>query len=122
MKNYTNYCTEEQTKRAYKLGAPIRTFECDNKIARESFIKRFDAIELEGIVMGDIPTTQQMIGWLREEKKINITIRNFGNSYRYSVSTFINGMDVSIYFENNYMGYKQAELEAIDVALNYLEK
>lgn len=65
MKQYTNYCTYEQTKQALKLGAPL-----DSKPLRD-----FDYDEQyyyckENRKYYVIPTTQQMMEWLIEKLEI----------------------------------------------------
>lgn len=49
MEQYTIYCSDEQTKKALELGAPLE-YHCPNE--RESVYHR--------------PTAEQMLGWLEE--------------------------------------------------------
>ena len=66
--DYTIHCTEEQTKRAYKLGAPI------NKVF-EALAEHSVYIEENGKVFYlEIPTTRQIRRWLDEEKHINFAV------------------------------------------------
>jgi len=119
MKQYTNYCTQEQTQKAYKLGAPLHVFECENKISKEAFIETGRIVELEDNKLGDIPTTQQMIGWLRKEKDIDICIGNTSLDYRFNV--WHRYELIKEIFANRY-DYNMGELAAIHAALDYLEK
>lgn len=114
MQDYELRCTEEQTIRAYKLGAPIGTTL--NAFENGVWLAQVDNKYLQSI------TTQQMINWLREEKGINIEIGHFHYTYDYSVSICINKFDRLIAFHKEYMPYNQAELAAIDAALDYLEQ
>lgn len=70
MEEYTIYCTEEQTKRALELGAPIKMF-------------------LDGM---DNPTAEQMIGFILESGRgystdLSELIREQG--YKQGCLTFI---------------------------------
>lgn len=104
MKQYTNYCTEEQTRRAYKLGAPIRL--------------RFNPFKENRFIT---PTTQQMMNWLEKEHKIRADI-DFFLHHGYGAYVDLEGKDLN-YFGGQYFETRQeAELAAIDVALDYLEK
>lgn len=119
MEQYVNFCTAEQTKRAYKLCAPIETrrYTCPHSwivttLSEEKMILR-------------IPTTQQMIGWL-SEKGIFITL---DAEYSYDTKNIVFYWCIfkfDPYY--NYLlsekcnNYKESELAAIDAALDYLEK
>jgi len=125
MKQYTNYCTEKQTKRAYKLGAPIHIFECENKISKEAFIETGRIVELEDNKLGDIPTTQQMLGWLETkgmyiEIIIAFTDDDAKNRWTRSFTLFDESSQIGEGII--YMSVYEAELEAIDEALDSLEK
>lgn len=117
MYQYTNYCTEEQTKKALELGAPIYTAPYFSVLIYEvrNFFVKDDTCYY-------FPTTEQMINWL-EEQGVVITISNFHNEYGYSVSKFENNFDESIAYHsaidsNN--SRKEATLAAIDAALEFL--
>lgn len=118
MNKYTIYCTEEQTKKALKLGAPIeRTHSNPTMWFVYRYPKRFwvstDDSKLDvGYVVG-IPTANQMIGWL-EEQGINIAIcicadGTYYNFYHKGLMKY-------------YKTHKEATLAAIDAALDYLSK
>ena len=110
MNKYTIYCTSEQTKRAYELGAPIE--KPSNSL--------FESLE------NKIPTTEQMCGWLREKYNIhvyvlqcqNLTYIPQGNICNNGVTTQLFDWDYEEYFDS----YQQAIHIAIDTALKYLEK
>lgn len=118
MNEYTIYCSEEQTKKAIELGAPIL-------VAPEEFYVTLPHFNMK--ICGEyasviLPTAEQMLGWI-EEKGVIITISNFHNEYGYSVSKFENNFDESISYHsaidsNN--SRKEATLAAIDATLNYL--
>lgn len=121
MGDYTTYCTEEQTKRAYKLSAPIEEIS-DTEGVPECWINS------ENFRFYKIPTTQQMIGWLRQEMGIEIFIQK---------DHFSNGVSVSVLADNDvihgiykcpydghgiYNTVVEAEICCINAALDYLEK
>ena len=107
MNKYTIYCTSEQTKRAYELGAPIE------KTSLEYWKNK-------------IPTIEQMCGWLREKYNIhiytlqcnNLTYIPQGNICNNGVITQLFDWDYEEYFDS----YQQAMRIAIDTALMHLEK
>lgn len=105
MNKYTLYCTEAQTRKALKLGAPI------NIVTKYvgGFILGLSHIEKHYIN----PTAEQMIGWL-EEQDIHIDVcydmpRNYYYTFEYN--------DVISCF---YPSRKEATLATIDAALEYL--
>jgi len=119
MKKYGNYCTEEQTELAHKLGAPIAksrysgSYPCFWTFEKEHFI---------------IPTTQEMFGWLREQ---NIFVKLRHQKYisdafiQYFNEDALNYEDIDIvHITEEFSGdmYKECEISAIDIALDYLEK
>jgi len=114
MESYSNYCTEYQTKRANKLGAPLM----------HSYRLRKPDLKIEI----EVPTTQQMIGWLEDEKNIVIDIDFFRDR---GYQPYIDYKDLSTkefeidYYSRESTPYyktrKEAELAAIDTALDYLE-
>lgn len=112
MEKYTIYCNEEQTKKALELGAPI-----------ETTLVRGDYNNLHSEL--DIPTAEQMIGWLEEHwfEYINISYYITGDYWCYYGET--KGGHDSIggkVSRNHYSSRKEATLAAIDVALDYLSK
>lgn len=121
MNDYTCHCTEEQTRRAYKLGAPIRKitniFNVDNG-------EQFYRDNLLYVCMGDfccvIPTTQQMIGWLRE-KGFWIYVKRYWQYNTFYACIEKQGL-VRIECTDDFEKPEQAERAAIDAALDYLEK
>lgn len=115
MDDFTIHCTEAQTEKALKIGAPIKMI---------TFARPMDGQEIV-ILDGDfykIPTAEQMISWL-EEKGIFISIQRIkecGGTYSYYYT-----------IEHNEHGYltnglwtfdsrPEAALAAIDAALEYL--
>lgn len=114
MSDYTCYCTPEQTKKALELGAPIQ-FASINDIRLGRYI------EVEGNNEAyEIPTAEQMIGWL-EEREIKIT---FILTSAYGPNGLTNGYTPVVNFKWNcetcYTSRKEATLVAIDAALEYL--
>ena len=127
MDKYTIYCTEEQTKKALKLGAPIKMILDDGSSSNHiymyiptTYIKGF-----YGTFEYIIPTAEQMICWLEGQNEIDyieITKGNYvgyGSTWEYTVQT--TDYDNSN-FRNNFKTRREATWTAIDAALEYLEK
>lgn len=96
MNDYTIYCTEEQTKKALELGAPIK-IECFST-ATEDYWHEV------------IPTTEQMINWL-EEQGFYIRLNTNGCNVEIDFTCILELIGIS---------RKEATLAAIDAALEYL--
>lgn len=115
MEQYTVYCSDEQTKRAYKLGAPIELFKPNVSIGNLPKLRTKEGDERVYVR----PTAEQMIGWLIKEMKLAI-------SFDYSIQN--DNKPVWFYlidnvaYSNTFSEPKEAILDAIDTALNYLEK
>ena len=120
MENYTIYCTEEQTLKALKLGAPITVTSNHSDVANKKYyeVYHYESKTTTAII---IPTAEQMCGWL-EEREIFIHIDyDFSDNkkpYKCEMCLF-NGM-------TNHKGWfvsrQKATLAAIDAALDYLKK
>lgn len=127
MNRYTIYCTESQTKKALGLGAPIMTFGYGDlgnaedeilKMNRQAVLSRKDD---NSIIVGQIPTAEQMIGWLEDGKIRKVRLDSL--SYEDHEEWFYSIFDVensNITFKRNYPSRKEATLAAIDAALEYL--
>lgn len=107
MNQFTIPCTEEQTKKALELGAPLQYNYQDKEIVY---------IENEGYMK--IPTAEQMVGWLEEYYSIEISVSTdtgewWGNVYH-------NGHYVDEPLDNHFDTRIKALLATIDVALDYL--
>lgn len=123
MPDYTLYCTEEQTKKALELGAPI--YYHKNAYVGNStphfYIGEYGNHE-NGWILYLIPTAEQMIGWLEDNIRGVITIsKNWHQGCMKfdwvifdDFETIIEG---SIVFYNS---RKEATISAIDAALEYL--
>ena len=108
MENYTMYCTEEQTVRAIELGAPILPTCYSDGFTKQMLYT--DTHSPLGKSYYDIPTAEQMCGWL-QEKGVKITYDGIG--YQVKIEDLGCLTDVSRHFFRN---------DAIDAALDYLEK
>lgn len=104
MDKYTIRCTEEQTKKALKLGAPIEITTIDSG---NPFCPHYGAIA---------PTAEQMIGWLEKQEDItNIVIAK--------PSKWVFLIYNETYYHSTGEGFntrQEATLAAIDAALEYL--
>lgn len=111
MNKYTLYCTEAQTKKAFKLGAPIKMI---------TFARPMDGQEIV-ILDGDfycIPTAGQMIGWLRSK---NILFRFDDEEDYWSICDANDVTNEDSTPLRRYSWTENKELRAIDAALEYLE-
>ena len=104
MDKFTIYCTEEQTKKALELGAPIK-YVLIGPIGKDT--KKY----LE-------PTAEQMIGWMEEQKSFsNICVRKtMGGNH--SSACYCNGETL---LNKVFSSRKEATIAAIDAALEYLK-
>lgn len=108
MNRYTTHCTEEQTKKALELGAPVKKI---------TFARPMDGQEIV-ILDGDfylVPTAEQMIGWLRSK---NIEFHFDDETNYWSIERDIENAKPFKWY--NYSDKK--ELDAIDAALGELSK
>ena len=116
MNRYTIYCTEAQTRRALELGAPIKTIEKCGKLVNSIILNENE----EYYTLAMIPTTEQMIGWLRKEKGL-FCEPYLNGECRYSfspiISTLEDGEIIRCEAEDS---PEEATLAAIDAALEYL--
>lgn len=104
MNRYKIYCTPEQTQKALKLGAPIK-IECFSTATEDHWHEV-------------IPTAEEMIGWL-EEQGILVDVHFYCISWDIGVRTktgYIVAQKLAI------DSRKEAEIAAIDAALEYLTK
>lgn len=117
MTQYTIYCTEEQTKKALKLGAPIENHNYtfgNNETC--TYLGKDDTKRPALDWFAQQPTAEQMIGWLME-KEIFIFFNRVDNKFVSLVH--MNNRTPSI-ISDYYSTYKEATLAAIDAALEYL--
>lgn len=117
MNIYTIYCTEEQTKKALELGAPIENHPMfrygDNNIPK--YVHRND---FNKDCFSYTPTAEQMINWL-EEQKIYFSITCIGD-YVYEVWIKDNNNNGKVIVNSCVPSRKEATLAAIDAAFEYL--
>lgn len=112
MNEYTIYCSENQTKRAYKLGAPIVKYESIGVFDNKGYDFVEDVNDSKNELIN--PTAEQMIGWLDGEGQ-EIEICKFSKE---KFGVFINGIqEVGCYYSTR----QGAILGAIDFALTLLE-
>jgi len=133
MRQYNNYCTNEQTKRAKRLGAPIESYEIecfqykvDGELGTlDEWIKHlnlndvcFDAdYENNKFIKYNNPIAPQIIGWLRD-KGLILYVDYYG---MYESHVYDKGC-IMISSKRYFDSFEEAELAAIDAALDYLEK
>lgn len=110
MEEFTIYCTEEQTKKALELCAPLNFVEecmatCKQKHSSLYIPEKWGYFSY--------PTAEQMIGWLRSK------------GLRFEVDEFTNATYWQYHIEPSFkcgkeLCYKDAVLSLIDAALDYL--
>ena len=110
--DYSIYCTEEQTKKAIKLGAPINFRWLYEGI---QFRKE---VNIEYGHYAEIPTAEEMVGWLEEQGVHEVHLTHVKDGWMACI--FLKN-DI-IPDEFTYKSRKEAILAAIDVSLEYLTK
>lgn len=120
MNKYRIYCTEEQTKKALELGAPIIKATYQNKEPHVGVLVKL--INKETIYDYICPSAEEMIGWLEEQGvsvEITMASRNIGY---YSLNRIDNkgSFDFTGRCEETYSSRKEATLAAIDAALDFI--
>lgn len=105
MYKYTILCTEEQTIKSFALGAPI-----------EDYCGLVPTAYIDGGIY-DIPTAEQMIGWMTEQGLAFNTEWSWGG--RVTIRVWDNHNHKLVYTSNAY-SLKECTLAAIDAALDYL--
>lgn len=109
MEQYTIPCTEEQATKAFELGANIIKVEEDFNAVPTCYVDKSDDLY-------EIPTAEQMIGWLEEQGiLIDVEMRT-GIAYVYDRKNKVYVKTITIPTR------KEATLAAIDAALDYLSK
>lgn len=128
MNRFTIFCTEEPTRKAFELGAPIELeseyynptendFKLDNPIPCESFTN--------GYHYAKCPTAGQMIGWLEEQYKMSFEISEVTSGFQYGL--WIWDEEIKYLKKFKFLGEKthlssrkEATIAAIDAALEQL--
>lgn len=111
MNKYQIYCTEDQTKKAFELGAPLIRYNC--------YIHRFVNPCGIGKECYIVPTAEQMIGWIEERLmgSIDITLDNPPIKWKYEVW---NKNFTCYECEEGFASRKDVTRAAINAALEYL--
>lgn len=113
MEEFSIYCTEELTKRALKLGAPIDNTGTPDDMSSITFCHEYDNGDW---VIVFRPTAEQMKNWLKRVHKIYIHIYEW-DFWEYDMS--YNGQ----YYEGMfYKTEEEALFAAFNVALDILEE
>lgn len=117
MSDYTLLCTEEQTKKAFELGAKLteHPFEASIIKANENMFQNIVNINERYYY---IPTAEQMISWLEEQYPIDHI-----DVYK-QVTTWNSVVYMSTLERRSKKGTSRPEatLAAIDAALEHLRK
>lgn len=126
IQDYSIYCTEEQTKKALELGAPI-----SNAVGMADIVKEKYFGDGKGNFI-ILPTAEQMISWL-EEQGILVDINPINGLHFYwmlRTKELDEGSGRYMWEcqyttperDLEYDSRKKATLAAIDAALDYLSK
>lgn len=120
---YTIYCTPDQTRKSLELGAPLFKYTSIPNFA--------EVIEVAYCEYYEIPTAEEMIGWL-EEQGVLIQIEPINGMHYYwllSTKECTEKPDkyswVTQYVTPNYKeipSRKEATIAAIDAALEHLKE
>lgn len=118
MNKYTIYCTEEQVDKAYELGAPITELPFSLEIQQDT-LDKYHMTRVNGAYY-EIPTAEQIIGWLEEQDDIEeITIQR-NRAFRSWAYLVTNKRNKLVSSKNIYQSRKEATIASIDAALEYL--
>lgn len=115
MELYTIYCTEEQTKKALKLGAPIETYK--PLIINSKAGGSFTTPTIETV------TAEQMIGWLEEQGILVLIDPSQDKFYgTYCLKREDGSWFNRIFLEGLYPSRKEAVIATIDAVLEHLKE
>lgn len=111
MEKFTIYCTEEQTRKALELGAPIEPTFCEHGLVEQVLLENPNTPYVKSYY--DIPTAEQMLEWLRSK------------GLRFKIAEYVNitywQYQIKLSFKcGSELCYKDAVLSLIDAALDYL--
>lgn len=113
MNEYTIYCIEKQTKKALKLGAPIREVFYD--VQSPEIAKQYNLLIIDSKLYC-VPTAEQMINWLEEQ---GVFISIVPDTDENTCANYVETKELSL--SNVVCSSRQeATLAAIDDALEYL--
>lgn len=126
MRDYREYCTEEQTLRALKLGAVL-----EPGVAYLSDIRPFVYREPDkkscawnNSSCWFCPTTQEMIRWIEDTTSIRVNIVSLnGDEFGIAVIDYTEEepFDLTLNDNTEYSSRTEAERAVIDVVLKHLE-
>lgn len=119
MNKYTIYCTEEQTRKALELGAPIRKEPSSLELYQCVRTDEKDNVTGQSIWLIS-PTAEQMMGFFRS-KNIHIVIHKDIVDKWSVYGHEIEPIEFTVFDRlTGYNSFKEATLAAIDAALEYL--
>lgn len=118
MNKFSILCTKDQIRKALELGAPLET--CDWRITDTS---RYIELDNEKGWHIQIPTAEEMIGWLESEKSFSFDIRKRVVTWSYFIYYKMRHfLQDPVIDDDGFTSREEATLAAIDAALEYLEK
>lgn len=113
MEQYTIYCSPEQTKKAFELGAPIVLLPNYEEYKGFPFVRHTNGNEYPCV----IPTAEQMIGWIEQQGMFIQVMKPYNNADLWLY--YVRPVDAH---RADFNTRKEATLAAIDAALDYLMK
>lgn len=121
MNRYKDYYTEEQTKKAFELGAPIGVL-----YTKDDYQQKIPTYSNKGEFVNYnyfVPTTEEMIGWLEAQGILVLPEPSQDKFYgTYSLKREDGYWFNRIFLKGLYPSRKEATLVAIDAALDYLKE
>lgn len=123
MDKFKIYCTEEQIRKALKLGAPVKLF----LISESGYVPEETKNEYNLCGLGNnfyiIPTAGEMIGWIEEQENIKeVSIYCDVTGLNWSFEGYKDNGSYAFAGRDSYPTRKEATIAAIDAALEYLSK
>lgn len=116
MKQYTTYCTEEQTCKAFEIGAPIDMVGNDGASGNERTVVIGEDVYI-------VPTAEQMQNWIIEKMGITTWHIDFFKYYEtYGYWLIGNGVSISSGAFDSCKTREEAMMMAIDAALECLKE
>lgn len=115
MSDYSIFCTEAQTRKALELGAPIEVREFIGGELDDDW-----CYDISTNYVCEIPTAEQMIGWLEEQGNISsISIETSENEIAWQWIIYFNDKSW-LPWDAICNSRREATIAAIDAALEHL--
>ena len=122
--DYKVLCTLEQAIRAHKIGAPLNpcneaTFMQDGM--QKAFLSRKLVVRINNKNYY-IPTTQQLLGWIRDKKSLDVFVLPKSGNYVFNICSVNSETPIGDSLKREFVLKDEAELEATNSVLSCLEE